>query len=276
MNQIAVYSDYKIQLLDKQEIRIALTEKEKMVADLVRNTPIKELSEKELIHKCGILVQGICADFGIRKIEPDQVLRFYELLKIYHHELTLKEVKKAFELLAVGDLDNFLPKNYKGETDSAHYQQFNLVWSAKVLQAYQRYRSKLWVKINSINQKIIPEVSEEYKAEQRTLFIEAIKSFIQEYQETGLIQVMHPIYLAEFFVMNGIVEDEKVAERHLKKAYQIYLLTEGSAKKEKERMRVLQEAGESNIVVEKKAEHLLALEMVEKGFKRIINGTKQL
>lgn len=64
--------------------------------------------------------------------------RLLDLLKRYYSQLTLSEVKLAFELLITGELDDYLPKDRDGNAERKHYQQFNADYFAKVLNAYRR------------------------------------------------------------------------------------------------------------------------------------------
>jgi hypothetical protein len=58
-------------------------------------------------------------------------------------ELSMHELRLAFELLISGDLDADLPKNgATREADRAHYGQLTAEYVTKVLAAYQRFRAR--------------------------------------------------------------------------------------------------------------------------------------
>lgn len=276
MNEIQRHSNYKVELLKNQSITAYLSDKERAVALTVNGELINQIPEDQLAHKCGVLAKGICSDFGIRSVEPDQVFQFMQILKNYYGTYTLKEIKKAFELLAVGELDHYLPTNSKGDPDGNHYQQFNISWVGKILKAYTGYRSKIWSKIQDLNSKIIPEVSEHFKKEQMRLFRNALKSYVKEYEETGRIEVVYPVYVANWMVKNEVLEPREIEEKHLKRAFHSIMAGDKKNAKEKNEVKMLWEAGGISSDLRTEAERLLSIEMVEEGFKRVLSGEKEL
>ena len=58
------------------------------------------------------------------------------MLVKYYSYLTLSDIMTAFELLAVGELNDYLPRNSSGNADNGHYQQFNANYFGKVLNAF--------------------------------------------------------------------------------------------------------------------------------------------
>lgn len=76
--------------------------------------------------------------------------RLIKIFKQYYKNLTLWDIATAFELLSVGQLDEFLPKNLFGEPDRGHYQQFNVDYFAKVLNAYKKKRDALVIKARTL------------------------------------------------------------------------------------------------------------------------------
>lgn len=73
--------------------------------------------------------------------------RILDILRKYFAKLTLNDIKLAFELTALGELDVFLPKNKDGKADRGHYQNFNAEYFAKILHAYQEKQGCIFEKV---------------------------------------------------------------------------------------------------------------------------------
>lgn len=73
--------------------------------------------------------------------------RILDVLRKYFAKFTLNDIKLAFELTAMGELDVFLPKNKDGKADRGHYQNFNAEYFAKILHAYQEKQGCVFEKV---------------------------------------------------------------------------------------------------------------------------------
>lgn len=80
--------------------------------------------------------------------------RILDILRKYFANLTLNDIKLAFELTAIGELDVFLPKNKDGKADRGHYQNFNAEYFSKILHAYIEKQGSVFGKIFKNTSKI--------------------------------------------------------------------------------------------------------------------------
>lgn len=121
---------------------------EKHVFAASTKTQIREIADDELVKKTAQLFKFIAMDIGVI-IPQDQTewqyicTRLMNLLQKYYSQLTLADVKLAFELATVGELDEFLPKDRNGRPDKNHYQQFNIEFLAKILNAYRQKQNRV-------------------------------------------------------------------------------------------------------------------------------------
>lgn len=103
---------------------------------------ISEMDECELTTKCAALFKGVAMDVGYtipdRETWAYQQTRLLDLLRRYYGHLALAEVKVAFEMAAIGELNAYLPKDANGSPDNKHYGQFNAAFFGKILTAYQK------------------------------------------------------------------------------------------------------------------------------------------
>lgn len=125
------------------EVAKALNPVEKYVFAASTKTPIAEIDDAKLVENLSLLFKRIAMDVGyiIPQNENDWNYiqsRLLDILKRYHSDMTLADIKIAFELATTGELDEFLPKDKHGNPDKNHYQQFNADYLSKILNAYKR------------------------------------------------------------------------------------------------------------------------------------------
>lgn len=116
---------------------------------------ILELSEDVLKKGAYAVLKQAAFDTGFKIPENIDEWNFIcdrliKIFKQYYKNLTLWDIATAFELLSVGQLDEYLPKNLFSEPDRGHYQQFNVDYFAKVLNAYKKKRDALVIKARTL------------------------------------------------------------------------------------------------------------------------------
>jgi hypothetical protein len=89
-------------------------------------------------------------DVGLKleKIQNYQMIRVQELLIKYYSQLSVSEIKLAFELLLIGELDDYLPVNRHNEPDRNHYGEFSADYVTKVLNAYKKRKNAANANVN--------------------------------------------------------------------------------------------------------------------------------
>ena len=160
-------------MVELPEVAKALTPVEKYIFAASTKTQISEIDDETLVAKTGQMFRFIAKDIGYIIPTGDDATdwvytctRLVQLLKMYYSQLTLSEVKLAFELLITGELDEYLPKDRDGNAERKHYQQFNADYFAKVLNAYQRKQNKVIGKAYTA----LPEPKRELTPEQKRYY----------------------------------------------------------------------------------------------------------
>lgn len=130
------------------EVAKALTQVEKYVFAASTKTQISEMDDATLVGKTKQMFRFIAMDVGyiIPQDETDWAYiqtRLVDILKRYYSELTLADIKLAFELATTGELDEYLPRDSQGNPDKKHYQQFNADYFAKILGAYRKKQNEV-------------------------------------------------------------------------------------------------------------------------------------
>lgn len=140
--------DVRRQVILLPEVSKALTQVEKYVLEASTKTQIAELDDKIFAEKAAQILRFVAMDVGynIPQNATDWgyiQIRLLDIIKRYYSQLTLTDLKLAFELATTGELDDYLPKDSKGKPDKNHYQNFNADYFAKILNAYKRKQSEV-------------------------------------------------------------------------------------------------------------------------------------
>lgn len=156
------------------EVIKALTSVEKYIFAASTKTQISEMDDDVLVSKTAQMFRFIAMDVGyiIPQNEDNWAYiqtRLVDILKRYYSNLTLADIKLAFELATTGELDEFLPRDSQGNPDKKHYQQFNADYFAKILNAYLQKRGEVIGKAYRVlpepDKGISPELERQYHNE---------------------------------------------------------------------------------------------------------------
>lgn len=187
--------DIRRQMVQLPEVAKALTPVEKYIFVASTKKQIAEIDDETLIAKTGQMFRFIAMDVGF--IIPTEnrddwtyiCTRLLDLLKRYYSQLTLSEVKLAFELLITGELDDYLPKDRDGNAERKHYQQFNADYFAKILNAYRRKQNGVIHKAY----KAVPEPKKELTPEEKRYYhnqsVARCREVFLQYKYTGRLEL---------------------------------------------------------------------------------------
>lgn len=140
--------DIRRKMVKFPQVIEALSPVENYIFAASTSPQISEMNDAVLVSKAGPMFNFIAVDVGYNipknKDEWSYIqTRLVDVLKRYYSNLTLAEVKLAFELAMSGDLDGYLPCDSQGKPDKKHYQQFNFDFFAKILNAYKALQKEV-------------------------------------------------------------------------------------------------------------------------------------
>lgn len=182
----------------------ALNQVEKHVFSASTKTQIRDISNEDMVKKTAQMFKYIAMDIGVI-ISQDQTewaytcTRLMNLLQTYYNQLTLADVKLAFELATVGELDEFLPKDRNGRADKNHYQQFNIEFLAKILNAYRQKQNRVVVKAFAALPEPTFEFSPERVKEGHNSIMNKLVLCFLEYKYTSKMPEIASTYEMLFF-----------------------------------------------------------------------------
>lgn len=218
------------QMVQLPDIAKALTPVEKYIFAASTKTQISEMDDGVLVSKTAQMFRFIAMDVGyiIPQNENDWAYiqtRLVDILKRYYSNLTLADIKLAFELATTGELDEYLPKDKQGNPDKNHYQQFNADYFAKILKAYKQKQTdvidKAYKAILEKNNEISPEQIRRFEIQRqwrnRYIFL--------CYKYTGklILGLTDDMFLYEWLQKCGLADDVQVKEDDRKEAFARYM-----------------------------------------------------
>lgn len=127
---------------------------------------VGEYDPRELAGDLEVILRGVIRDVGYRLASPDEIhtitVRMLEIVKKYYERLTLKDIRMAFEMSVAGQLDEYFPTR-GGVPDRGHYQQFNVDYFCKIVNAYIARRGKVLQKARQAIPVEVQDIKEEDK-----------------------------------------------------------------------------------------------------------------
>ncbi len=197
-----------------------------LILAAAKNATIGEMQPTEIaaaVNQCFIFIS---IDIGYKRPADDaewqyMVVRLADVLKRHFYDLTIEDVKTAFELLTVGDLDNYLSINSSGEPDRSHYQNLNAEYLCKVLRAYKKRRDLAYTNIKAAQpkpQKALPSKPTKTPAEKT-------RECYDNYRATGKLVFAIPpddVTIANFLTEKGLMAAVVVTDADKEKAFGIY------------------------------------------------------
>ena len=212
------------------EVAKALNPVEKYVFAASTKTPIAEIDDAKLVENLSLLFKRIAIDVGyiIPQNENDwnyMQSRLLDILKKYYSQMTLADIKLAFELATTGELDDYLPKDSQGNPDKKHYQQFNADYFAKILNAYRRKQNQVIGKAYTA----LPEPKKELSPEQIRYYrnqsvMTCLMCFLR-YKYTGrlVFGLTDEMFVYNWLLGVRLADEVKETENDRKEAYNRFL-----------------------------------------------------
>ncbi len=241
--------------------------------------PIKALTPEELTKEIANTIEFIIKDLGIKNFEGNdaayQVSKFLKLLKGFYSNMTYNEVKYAFDLALTGQLDDYLPKNSKGEADKNHYQSFSAEFITKILNAYKAFSRKVWSKVNILNPEPEKVTTEEEKEEGKRYMYQYIHKRFENHKNGEEYGIVMPAVVVSTMIDIGMLKDQpKVTKEHQKKAY-VEVMQNGNVNTfEKRAMRELKDKGGTGNKVDSAAKSIANIEAIKNVFDKLITENK--
>lgn len=225
--------DLRRQMINMPEVAKALGEIERFIFSASTKTLIADIDDFTLATKTKKMFKFISMDVGC-KIPTDQedwqyiCTRLFTILKRYYNQLTLADIKMAFELAVSGELDDYLPKLSNGQADKNHYQQFNAEYFGKILNAYKSKRSAVIVKAQNAlpapQKNTTPEEIARL-AEYHNKVVESCKMAFLIYKYCGVFELsgLEYMFVYDWLLKHGLADQVTATQSDREQAMALYL-----------------------------------------------------
>lgn len=221
MNEIAIRKSAiaeRRQMILNPSVMNSLDSVEKAVLLASTAKTVGEYDPRELAGDLEVILRGVIRDVGYRLASPDEIhsitVRMLEIVKKYYERLTLKDIRMAFEMSVAGQLDEYFPIR-GGVPDRGHYQQFNVDYFCKIVNAYIARRGKVLQKARQAIPVEVQDIKEEEKALWKNEAKRGLLDCYDTYTLCGKLPELSPIsemlyytYLHEL----GFAKDVQVTE----------------------------------------------------------------
>lgn len=271
------------QMVELPEVAKALTPVEKYIFAASTKTQICEIDDETLVAKTGQMFRFIAMDVGFRiPTEANDwaymCTRLLDILKKYYSQMTLADIKLAFELATTGELNEFLPRDSNGNPDKNHYQQFNADYFAKILNAYRKKQngtiSKAYAALPEPKREISPEQKKQYHNET----VERCRDTFLRYKYTGKFDAG---MFGDMFVYNwlhavGLADDVAETEDDRKTALSRYMQRVAAGWVNRYTAEHVRRDGTKSREIDYTAFEVARLKEIKKAFDRMITDELQV
>lgn len=188
---------------------------------------VKEIYDTELVSSTARMFKMIAYDVGYNI--PEKAMwqyvqtRLLEILKKYYGDMTLSDVKMAFELASIGELDNYLPRDSRGNPERHHYQQFNADYFSRILNAYRKKQNDVFDKVfKALPRKNTPAGVVRYYERAR---LERNRKIYLRYKYTGKAEFVlsDETFLYDWLSGKGLADEITATESDRKQAYNRFM-----------------------------------------------------
>lgn len=233
----------RIMIIKIPEVKAKLTPVEGLITDATTKPVVKELPEQHIVDQINILVPMICKDLGIVKWNENEnktkytKTRFFQAVTRYYSALSVSSLKLAFDMLAIGQLDDYLPKDRNQQPERNHYGEFSFEFYTRVLNAYVKKTADVWGKVRLNVPRIEATTTQEDRNRSHNALINEIYAAFDNYKTNKV----DPNFDLEIYINTlidyGLTEKAKPKQQTVDKAYKMLLVDPHLSKLDKTKMK---------------------------------------
>lgn len=207
------------------EIASVLSVAEKKIFEASTKTLICEMDDITLVDYSKRLFRYVATEIGYTIPYATEwafiQTRLLDVLKTYHSQMSLTDIRLAFELMSVGELDNYFPRDNNGNPDKKHYNRFTAEYLTRVINAYKARQSEVFAKVYKYMPGQKKTVSEREKAYYIGFMNDRIKTIYLTYKYTGWLvtEYADETFLYNWLRNNELAEMVTLTEEDRNKAY---------------------------------------------------------
>lgn len=256
-----------------------ITPTESIILSAGSNTMIASMQPQEFKEEMVKALKEVARDVGITywndNIKMKERIPGIMAFAIgYFRDMTIIDIKTAFDLSITDKLDEYLPKDKFGNAENKHFQEFGKEYFGRVMKAYRILKRKTWNNANKLLPEPMHVASDEEKILYRSSFIETIHQKFFLYRDRDEQPVfLVPYLVASEFRKAGIVDGNiKVTENNIAKGFIEMTRDNNISKYQKSTIAKEYEQGELPQAIESKAVKSAYEEMIVRVFDEMIES----
>jgi len=211
---LKIYREHKLTVLNSDEVKSGMTENELTLIGKSTGETIREINVQRRGKDLVELARGIAREAGIQSWRNDEIMKydaasFSKIVSDNFQDLTLSEVKYAFEAADMGKLDAHLPRDKYGQPEKNHYQVFSREFIVRILKAYRAYKGSVWIKAEGL----LPQNTYTATEEEKKIYHDAFTKKIHELFHAYKNDKVTPNFLRPQMVIDRFVDAQVLKER---------------------------------------------------------------
>lgn len=189
---------------------------------------MREYSDTELLPKWRKVLDTAVALVGYRNNNKAewaiQQTQLFGYLKKYYGGYTLADVGMAFQLTAIGELDEYFPTDSNGNPDNKHYQMFSLEYFGRVMRAYGKKQNEV-MEIAYKKAEALPKPASESKQYYDELDKQAKRLIFLRYKYQGKLEFdgCNDMRFYDWLCACGLATDFAITLQDRRTAYNQYM-----------------------------------------------------
>ena len=251
----------------------ALTKTERMIFNASTKRQICEMSENELVQTLKPVLKMVAMDVGLKITKGVEwqyaQTRAVDILAKYFEQMTVADVKQAFEMLVTGGLDEWLPRDAQGQPDRKHYGQFNAEYLAKVLRAYGKVQAAVIGKAYDAARSVAAPPTD---APNPSIIRDAVAKVLEVYRQTKRIDFSgtHPRIVYGWLQQNGYADAVQVQAEDRSAALAEYLKDAANGLKNQYEAQHVRRLGEKSAELDFGAFEAARIRAIKAGLQKMI------
>ena len=219
----------RARMLAMPEVSKVLDTVENYILEASSKSPVSSIAQGQLYGLLGKVFRKVVADLSIKTNNSEEwsVVQTRLALYIgrYYSFLSVSEIRLAFELVLVGELDAYLPKDAQGMPDRKSYGRLDVEFMTRVLNAYKRRRADVLRKAYNA----MPPTEAKPKEETIKFYHNLAMSNYRDvflrykYRDELMLTPCGEVTLYGWLVSNGLAYEIAETERDRKDAFLRYL-----------------------------------------------------
>lgn len=272
----------RARMLAMPEVSRVLDAVETYVLEASTKSPISSIAPGQLSELLGKVFRKVAADMSIKTNDATDwnivQTRLALYVSRYYSFLSVSEIRLAFELALVGELDAYLPKDAQGMPDRKSYGRLDVEFMTRVLNAYKRRRVDVLRKAYNAVPSTPAKPDDETRKFYHNLALSNYRDVFLRYKYRGelILTPCGEVTIYGWLVSNGLADEISESERDRRDAFYRYLRRAAKGLENKYRASYVRKQGAGSEDVDFTAFEIARRRSIREAFDNMIADETQI